>query len=103
MAGTPFAVGGIPVKLFASETPMSRMAQQSTNDKVLVILQLHGGHDGLNAVIPVEQYDAYYNRRANIAIPAKSGIRRMIELDSTLPFSDQVGLHPDLVDMKRAL
>ena len=76
------------------------MAQQSTNDKVIVILQLHGGNDGLNTVIPVEQYDTYYSRRANIAIPAKNGVRRMIELDRTLPTPDQVGLHPDLIDMK---
>ena len=96
----PFAVGGVPVKLFASETPITRMAQQSTNDKVIVILQLHGGNDGLNTVIPVEQYDTYYSRRANIAIPSKNGVRRMIELDHTLPSPDQVGLHPDLIDMK---
>lgn len=100
MAGIPFAVGGVPVKLFAGETPITRMAQQSTNDKVIVILQMHGGNDGLNAVIPVEQYETYYSRRANIAIPAKNGVRRMIELDQTLPTPDQVGLHPDLLDMK---
>lgn len=100
VAGAPFAVGGVPVKLFAQQNAITRMAQQSTNDKVLVILQLHGGNDGLNAVIPVEQYDTYYSRRANIAIPAKSGVRRMIELDRTLASPDQVGLHPDMIDMK---
>lgn len=77
-----------------------RLAGQSTNDKVLVILNMDGGNDGLNTFIPVEQYDQYYSRRANIAIPAKNGVRRYIPLDSTLASPDQVGLHPDMIGIK---
>lgn len=99
LASLPFAIGGIPIKLMA-ENSLTRMAQQSTNDRVLIILQMHGGNDGLNAVIPVEAYDLYYSRRANIAIPAKNSLRKMIPLDSTLPANAQVGLHPDMMAMK---
>lgn len=76
------------------------MAKKATNDKVLIILQMHGGNDGLNAVIPVEAYDLYYSRRANIAIPSKNSIRKMIPLDSTLKSEAKVGLHPDMFHMK---
>lgn len=99
-ASVPFTIGGIPLKLMA-ENPLTRMAQQSTNDRVLVILQMHGGNDGLNCLIPVEAYDQYYSRRANIAIPAKNSVRKMIPLDSTLPSDAQVGLHPDMMAMKQ--
>ena len=99
-ASVPFTIGGIPLKLMA-ENPLTRMAQQSTNDRVLVILQMHGGNDGLNCLIPVEAYDEYYSRRANIAIPAKNSVRKMVELDSTLPSDAQVGLHPDMMAMKQ--
>lgn len=99
-ASVPFTIGGVPLKLMA-ENPLTRMAQQSTNDRVLVILQMHGGNDGLNCLIPVEAYDQYYSRRANIAIPAKNSVRKMIPLDSTLPSDAQVGLHPDMMAMKQ--
>ncbi len=96
----PFALQGIPIKLLASHEPMRRLAAQSDNDRVLVILQLNGGNDGLNTFIPIEQYDLYSSRRANIAIPHKVGNRTLIPLDSTLPSADQVGVHPDMLDFK---
>ena len=99
MAAVPFTIGGIPIRLMA-ENSLTRMANESTNDRVLVILQLHGGNDGMNMVIPVEAYDLYYSRRANIAIPAKNSVRKMIALDSTLKSDAQVGLHPDMIAMK---
>jgi len=99
LAAVPFTLGGIPIRLMA-ENSLTRMAQQSTNDRVLIILQLHGGNDGLNSIIPVEAYDEYYRWRANIAIPAKNSLRKMIALDSTLPSDAQVGLHPDMIAMK---
>lgn len=98
-ATVPFTIGGIPIKLMA-ENPLTRMAQQSTNDRVLIILQMHGGNDGLNCLIPLEAYDQYYNNRANIAIPAKNSLRKMIPLDSTLPDEAKIGLHPDMLGMK---
>ncbi len=99
LASIPFTLGGIPIRLMA-ENSLTRMAGQSTNDRVLIILQLHGGNDGLNSIIPVEAYDLYYQWRANIAIPAKNSLRKMIPLDSTLPSAVQVGLHPDMIAMK---
>jgi uncharacterized protein (DUF1501 family) len=99
LAAVPITLGGIPIKLMA-ENSLTRMAEQSTNDRVIVILQLHGGNDGLNSIIPVDAYDLYYRWRANIAIPAKNSVRKMIPLDSTLPKEAQVGLHPDMIAMK---
>jgi uncharacterized protein (DUF1501 family) len=95
----PFAIGGIPLKVMA-DNPLVRLASQSNSDRVLIMLQMHGGNDGLNSLIPVNDYDQYYSRRANIAIPAKNGVRRYIPLDSTLHPDSQVGLHPDMELMK---
>jgi uncharacterized protein (DUF1501 family) len=95
VAGIPFALGGIPLKAMGAN-PLSRLARLSNNGRVLIILQLHGGNDGLNMLIPVEQYDLYYSRRANIAIPAKNSLRKYIPLDSTLPSDAQIGLSPPI-------
>ena len=88
-AGVPIAFHGVPLKLMGSNKDFQRLAAQSTNDNVLVILQMNGGNDGLNTFIPLDNYDHYYSRRANIAIPYKSGRRTLIPLDSTVNSADQ--------------
>ncbi|MEM6830342.1 MAG: DUF1501 domain-containing protein [Bacteroidota bacterium] len=98
-AGAPIAFQGVPLKILASEQ-MQRFAAQSTNDRVLILIQLHGGNDGLNSVIPISNYDEYYSRRPNVAIPFKVGNRTLIPLDSTVATEEQVGLHPDMNDFK---
>lgn len=97
----PFTLAGIPMKAMGENmlTKLIRSAD-NVNDKVLIILQLHGGNDGMNTLIPVEQYDLYYSRRPNIAIPAKNSLRKYIPVDSTLPSEVQVGLHPDMQAIK---
>ncbi len=99
-AGAPIAFHGVPLKLMAANNEFQRLAQQSTNDRVLIILQMHGGNDGLNTIIPISNYDEYTSRRANIAIPYKVGNRTLIPLDSTVSSDEQVGLHPDMNDFK---
>ena len=99
VAGLPFALGGVPIRTMA-ESHLAKLAQMGDNDNVLIILQLHGGNDGLNMLIPVHDYDLYYSRRANIAIPKSNSVRKYIALDSTLASQQQVGLHPDMIAMK---
>jgi uncharacterized protein (DUF1501 family) len=96
----PFTIGGIPIKVMGQSQLSKLAAAANSEGRVLVILQLHGGNDGLNTLIPLTDYDKYYNSRPNLAIPASSGVRRLIELDSTLSQEQQVGLHPDMQAVK---
>ncbi len=97
-ASAPVVLNGLPVGLLA-KGQLQQVVSSTANDKVLVLIQLHGGNDGLNAVIPIDQYAGYYNLRPNIAIP-DNGSRGYIPLDSTLDSANQVGLHPDMVGTK---
>lgn len=58
-------------------------------NKVVVILQLSGGNDGLNTVIPVRN-DLYYKARPKLGIVK----------DKALSLTDEVGLHPALTAFK---
>ncbi len=97
-ASVPLMINGIPLSVLGKGV-LQQVAATADNDRVLVIIQLHGGNDGLNTLIPIEQYARYYDLRPNIAI-ANHGKRQYIGLDSTLSVENQVGLHPDMTGMK---
>jgi uncharacterized protein (DUF1501 family) len=67
----PALLNGYSVKAFTAESPLVQALMQSTTetDHVLVLIQLSGGNDGLNTVIPFSIYSNYFNARNNIAIP----------------------------------
>ena len=58
-------------------------------NKVVVVLQLSGGNDGLNTIIPVRN-DLYYKARPRLGI----------EKTKALSLTDEVGLHPALTGFK---
>jgi uncharacterized protein (DUF1501 family) len=92
--GTTSAIG-LPVMLNGLNIgvlPQNRFFKllNPENDKVLVLIQLSGGNDGLNMVIPLDQYDNLANVRQNIVIPR----------DKVLKLSDKTGLHPAMTGMK---
>jgi uncharacterized protein (DUF1501 family) len=97
--GGGLALNGLPLSIMAQTGEMQRLAASAQNDRVLVIIQLHGGNDGLNTLIPINQYSQYYNLRPNIAI-ADHGKRPYISLDSTLAEEQLMGLHPDMMGIK---
>ena len=55
-------------------------------DRILVVVELSGGNDGLNTIVPIRN-DEYYRVRPTLGI-AKS---------DTLEITDEAGLHPSLI------
>jgi uncharacterized protein (DUF1501 family) len=89
----PTVINGFSLKTFAADSPLSKLLGGGTdNDHVLVIVQLQGGNDGLNMVIPIDGYSNYFNARSNIAI-AESSILR-------LSGNDKTGLHPSMIGLQ---
>jgi len=54
---------------FANNSKLSNALNTVDNDRVLVIVRLFGGNDGLNTIVPVNQYGLYANARPTLKIP----------------------------------
>lgn len=61
-----------------------------SSEKTLVVVQLSGGNDGLNTVVPFRN-DIYYQLRPQLALPASN----------VLKASDELGFHPALQKLRR--
>lgn len=66
-----------------------RKGEKLPNDHILVVLQLTGGNDGLNTVIPYRD-ELYYQARPTLAVPESQ----------VVPLDERLGLHPALAPLK---
>ncbi len=89
----PSLVDGFSVKVLGDNPIMSALLNTYVEtDRVLVIIQLNGGNDGLNMVIPLDQYNNYFNARSNIAIAQN----KVLALNG----NNTVGLHPSMTGLQ---
>ncbi|MBN9298251.1 MAG: DUF1501 domain-containing protein [Filimonas sp.] len=89
----PYFLNGYAVKGMSANPFMRAASKYMGEDKVLVLIQLSGGNDGLNTVIPLDQYSAYTAARSNIAIPEDKALK--------LNGIEGVGLHPAMTEMQQ--
>lgn len=85
----PFFVGGVPFTAVGKNQLFDLVSDE--NDKVLVLVQLQGGNDGLSSVIPLDQYDNLMSVRSNVVVPR----------NSVIGITDTIGLHPSMNGMQR--
>lgn len=65
----PLTVGGFGIKSVAAHPLLAALAKAGNDDRVFVVIQLNGGNDGLNTIIPINQYSNLSLKRSNILIP----------------------------------
>ncbi|MEP6673789.1 MAG: DUF1501 domain-containing protein [Ferruginibacter sp.] len=90
----PAMLNGFSFTAFsATNSQLAKLLEEATDtDHVLVLIQLQGGNDGLNMVVPLDVYGNYYNARTNVAIPQS----KVLRLNGT----DKSGLHPAMTAMQ---
>jgi uncharacterized protein (DUF1501 family) len=88
---------GAALPVFLSRTSAALTAQalggtsvERRPERILVVLELSGGNDGLNTVVPYRD-PAYYRARPHLGIPD----REVLKVD------DHFGFHPSLVGFER--
>lgn len=84
----PVLLSGMTVNAMAKSSIFNAINDDS--DRVLVLIQLNGGNDGLSMLMPINQYDNLANARANIIIPE----------NNYLTIDNDLGLHPVMTGMK---
>jgi uncharacterized protein (DUF1501 family) len=89
-AAAPLLLQGYKVQAFAPHPLFQLAASVDCTDRVLVLIQLNGGNDGLNTVIPLDQYSLYKSARSNIAIDENTVLR----------LNNATGLHPQMAALK---
>ena len=83
-AGGAMMLSGAPVRAFG-QTPLLAHLRNLESDRVLVLVQLAGGNDGLNNVVPITN-DLYYQARPQIAIPSNQTL--------AIPGQNDLAFHP---------
>jgi uncharacterized protein (DUF1501 family) len=77
----PFLINGLDI--FAQPDSPFLSGMDAYDDKILILIQMNGGNDGVNMVIPLDQYSGIMRVRSNIALPEA----RVLKL------RDNLGLH----------
>src|SRR5262249_5723325 len=82
--------GTVPAFLGNTALAAPNAEKSGAKDTVLVVVQLTGGNDGVNTVVPFTDAD-YYKQRPTIAIPK----------DQVKKLTDDLGLHPAMSAMAK--
>lgn len=88
----PALINGLTVKAFGATRLLQAMSGAADNDHVLVLIQMAGGNDSLNTVIPIDIYGNYAAIRNNIAIPESAIL--------ALNKYEKAGLHPAMTGFR---
>lgn len=81
--------GTMMIPSFLKAYELGHMNVDPAGSKVLVVVQLSGGNDGLNTVVPFRN-DIYYRERPALAIPR----------EKVLALNDEIGFNPALAPLK---
>lgn len=100
-SATPILLNGIPVSAFAENLPID-ISCIDGSDRCVVLIQLSGGNDGLNTLIPLDQYATYQNYRPNIKIGENEALKLQVDPNnSSAGNRDDVALHIALSAFKQ--
>lgn len=92
-AAMPFSYNGLGINPLSRDSVFSRLgALVGNTDKVMVFIELSGGNDGLNTLLPIDQYNHLALHRPNLLIPENQAL--------ALSGVSKTKLHPSMTGMR---
>jgi len=85
LVSLPAFLGGFELATLSSSNLFNIV--NGDDDKVLVLIDLNGGNDGLSSFVPLDYFDNLANARPNLFLPE----------NQLLTMTDTIGLHPEMV------
>ncbi|MEK7255545.1 MAG: hypothetical protein AAB316_12425, partial [Bacteroidota bacterium] len=86
-ASVPFIQNGFSITPMAHNSLFAKLgAAAQLSGKIMVFIELNGGNDGINTLVPLDQYDRLSLHRNNLLIPEN----QVLALDGV----SGTGLHP---------
>lgn len=77
VGGGTMMLGSTPLTT-SRPSPLAVALSQGESDRVLVLIRLEGGNDGLNTIVPIYDYDVYANLRPSL----KHELSNLVNLSS---------------------
>ncbi|REJ83217.1 MAG: DUF1501 domain-containing protein [Acidobacteria bacterium] len=87
--GVSTGLPGLLTRVARAQTTSALDGSEKSPDRILVVVELAGGNDGLNTIVPYG-HDAYYRARP------KLGVAR----DEVLKLDEELGLHPSCTGLE---
>ncbi|MBK8053458.1 MAG: DUF1501 domain-containing protein [Saprospiraceae bacterium] len=89
LLSVPVVLGGMDISAVANSSLFNYLNMD--DERVLVLIQLNGGNDGLNMIIPLDQYSGLSAVRPLLMLPESS----------VLKLTDKTGIHPAMSGLNK--
>ena len=83
------AISGLGIHTLSQSPFFKALYNTTESDKILVIINLAGGNDGLGSVVPLDIYDKLTEARPEVIIPE----------NKLLKIEDKIALHPSMGEL----
>ena len=93
LTSTASAIGLLPFEVNASMRLLNTFANCNLSNRKIVLINLKGGNDGLNTLVPLNDYSTYISLRPDVGLP----MNQLVNFDTNLTGTNQdLGMHPAL-------
>ena len=94
LTSTASAAGLLPIQLNTSFKFLNNFSNCDFSNRKIVLIELAGGNDGINTLIPMDVYSDYVQMRPTLHVPSSNALQ-LNTIDSSIQGTNKdVASHP---------